>query len=69
MRRRTLLRAALISVGLLGLPRQAFALGGTLPELDQLAPPFDQGTVRFEGFDQSKHTTDIFNRRFAQAFE
>lgn len=45
MRRRTLLRAALISVGLLGLPRQAFALGGTLPELDQLAPPFQLAGV------------------------
>lgn len=40
MRRRTLLRAALMSVSLLGLPRQAFALGGTLPDLDQPAPPF-----------------------------
>ena len=40
MDRRTLLRAALASIGLLGLPRQAFALGGTLPSLDQPAPAF-----------------------------
>jgi peroxiredoxin Q/BCP len=40
MHRRTLLRAALMSVSLLGVPRQAFALGGTLPELDQPAPAF-----------------------------
>lgn len=45
MRRRTLLRAALISAGLLGLPRQAFALGGTLPSLDQPAPPFSLSGV------------------------
>jgi peroxiredoxin Q/BCP len=40
MHRRTLLRAALMSVSLLGLPRQAFALGGTLPSLDQPSPAF-----------------------------
>lgn len=45
MRRRTLLRAALISAGLLGLPRQAFALGGTLPDLDRPAPPFSLSGV------------------------
>lgn len=45
MRRRTLLRAALFAVGLLGLPRQAFALGGTLPDLDQSAPPFSLSGV------------------------
>jgi thioredoxin-dependent peroxiredoxin len=41
MRRRTLLRAALLSAGLLGVPRQAFALGGTLPSLNQSAPGFE----------------------------
>jgi peroxiredoxin Q/BCP len=44
MRRRTLLGAALLvtgGVGLLGWPRRARALGGNLPELDQQAPPFN----------------------------
>jgi peroxiredoxin Q/BCP len=45
MHRRTLLRAALASIGLLGLPRQAFALGGTLPGLDQPAPAFSLAGV------------------------
>ena len=45
MRRRTLLRAALVSASLLGLPRQAFALGGTLPQLDQPAPAFSLSGV------------------------
>jgi peroxiredoxin Q/BCP len=45
MHRRTLLRAALASISLLGLPRQAFALGGTLPGLDQPAPAFSLAGV------------------------
>lgn len=54
MRRRTILRAALLtpglwagsfSISLLGQPRQAFALGGTLPNLNEPAPPFSLSGV------------------------
>jgi len=45
MNRRELLRTSLASAlfattGLLAIPRRAFAMGGTLPSLDQPAPPF-----------------------------
>jgi peroxiredoxin Q/BCP len=39
-RRQLLQGSSLAMLGLLGFPRQAFALGGTLPELDAPAPPF-----------------------------
>ena len=46
MNRRQLLRGLGIStLGLLALPPQAFAIGGTLPELDQAAPTFSLGGV------------------------
>jgi peroxiredoxin Q/BCP len=48
MRRRTLLGAALLASGgsaLMGWPRRARALGGSLPELDQPAPPFSLAGV------------------------
>jgi len=54
IRRRTLLRAALLTpaltgaagaLSLLAWPRQALALGGTLPSLDQPAPPFSLSGV------------------------
>ena len=57
MQRRDLLKgfaaaasaSLLAPIGLLGKPRQAFALGGTLPELDAPAPPF-----RLEGVAPAK---------------
>ena len=53
MNRRELLRCAgaaafLAPVGLLGRPRRAFALGGTLPELEAPAPAFQLGGVKPE---------------------
>jgi len=39
-RRELLQHLVLMAAGLLGLPRQAFALGGVLPQLDQPAPAF-----------------------------
>ena len=46
MNRRQLLRGLGIStLGLLAFPPQAFAIGGTLPELDQAAPTFSLGGV------------------------
>lgn len=58
MQRRDLLKGSIAAVsasllaplGLLGRPRQAFALGGTLPELDAPAPPFHlQGVAPIDG--------------------
>lgn len=58
MQRRDLLKGSIAAVsalllaplGLLGRPRQAFALGGTLPELDAPAPPFRlQGVAPMNG--------------------
>lgn len=47
MNRRDLLRGlSLVPLGLLAFPPQAFAIGGTLPPLDQPAPDFDlEGVV------------------------
>ncbi|MEA5475930.1 peroxiredoxin [Synechococcus sp. CCY9201] len=47
MHRRPLLQGlAMAALGLLGHPRQAFAMGGTLPSLDTEAPAFDlEGVV------------------------
>lgn len=53
--------ASLLLLGLLGLPRRAFPLGGTLPELNSLAPEFalaatglvgnaNEGKASLEGF-------------------
>ena len=39
-RRNLLLSLGAATLGLLGLPRQAFSLGGTLPELNVAAPGF-----------------------------
>ena len=54
MFRRQLLRSAAAAAlvapfSLLGRPRQAFALGGTLPDLDAPAPPFQLSGVKPEG--------------------
>lgn len=54
MFRRQLLRSAVAAAlvapfGLLGKPKQAFALGGTLPDLDTPAPPFHLSGVKPEG--------------------
>lgn len=54
MFRRQLLRSATAAAlvapfSLLGRPRQAFALGGTLPDLDAPAPPFQLSGVKPEG--------------------
>ena len=53
MNRRQLLRgvaqgAAVFFIGLLNVPRQAFALGGILPELNQSAPDFELSGVGLE---------------------
>ena len=46
MNRRQLLRGlGITTLGLLALPPQALAIGGTLPELDQAAPDFSLGGV------------------------
>lgn len=39
-RRQVLSGLSITALGLLGLPRQAFCMGGTLPDLDQAAPAF-----------------------------
>ena len=39
-RRRFLSGLSITAISLLGLPRQAFSMGGTLPDLDQPAPDF-----------------------------
>jgi peroxiredoxin Q/BCP len=45
-RRQVLSGLSIAALGLLGLPRQAFCLGGVLPEIDQPAPDFRlQGVV------------------------
>jgi len=45
-RRQVLSGLSITALGLLGLPRQAFCLGGVLPTLDQPAPDFTlQGVV------------------------
>ena len=49
-RRNLLVSFGAAAFGLLGLPRQAFSMGGTLPDLDQAAPGFElSGVVPGEG--------------------
>jgi peroxiredoxin Q/BCP len=60
-------------LGLLGFPRQAFALGGKLPELDAPAPPFrlpavlpDQHDARVSGAESADLALEDFRGRGAE---
>lgn len=55
MNRRDAVRAVgLFSLGLFALPRQAFAMGGVLPELNQAAPDFSLEGVLPDGSGQAQ---------------